>query len=232
MDAQRFDDMTKGIARKLNRRTALAAGGLGFGAALLSRPAAGGQATPMAEATPVVTGEIEVLFVQSFASGTFAESATSAGDFTLTLENGSGHTVYFSDRPERLVGSLSDEAFVDGRAFDSADPPNAAIVTQTGHGEDALVVELFDPAYDTATGAVSYTARPLAGQPESAALATYAALQQDDAIDATFGPVSLFIDNLACGPTGASCNSDGDCCSGYCCTDYAICPPWVCTPTS
>jgi len=226
MDGARFDDISRGIARKLNRRNALAAGGLGIGAALVGRQASARQATPVAEATPVVTGEVEILFVQSFATGALAEG--SGGDYTLTLENGSGQTVYFSDRPERLVGSIADETFLDGRAFDPADPPNAAIVAQTANGEDILVVELLDPAYDAASGTVSYTARPLDGQPQSAALASYAARQEDDALDASFGPVSLFIDNLTCSPDGASCNSNSDCCSGYCCIDIEECPPGAC----
>lgn len=228
MDAQRFDDITKGIARKLSRRGALAAGGLGLGAALMSRQASAGQATPIAEATPVVPEELDILFVQSFASGSIAESATGGGEFTLTLENGSGQTVYFSDRPESIVGAIADETFLDGRAFDSADPPNAAIVAQTPNGEDTLVVELLDPSFDAASGAVTYTVRPLEGQPQSAALATYAALQEDDALDAGFGPVSLFIDNLTCGPAGAACHSESDCCSGNCCVDIEECPPYAC----
>lgn len=227
MDGARFDDMTKGLARLVNRRGVLAAGSLGIGAALLGRQATARQATPIAEATPVVTDAVEILFVQSFANGALAEGAT-AGEYTLTLENGSGQTVYFSDRPERLVGAIPDETFLDGRAYDPADPPNAAIVAQTANGEDILVVELLDPAYDTASGTVSYTARPLAGQPESPALASYATLQEDAALDASFGPVSLFIDNLACNQPGASCNSNSDCCSGTCCTDYAVCPPFAC----
>ncbi|MDQ3655432.1 MAG: hypothetical protein M3457_10165 [Chloroflexota bacterium] len=212
----------------MNRRGAVAFGSMGLGAALMGRRASANQATPVAEATPVVTDEVEILFVQSFATGAFVEGATGAGEYTLTLENGSGQTVYFSDRPERLVGAIADETFLDGRAFDAADPPNAAIVAQTANGEDILVVELLDPAYDAASGTVSYTVRPLDGQPESAALASYAALQEDSALDATFGPVSLFIDNLTCGPAGTSCHSESDCCSGNCCVDIEECPPYAC----
>ncbi len=229
MDAHRFDTITRNIARKMNRRSAVAFGGIGLGAALMGRQASASQATPVAEATPVVTDAVEILFVQSFATGAFVEGATGAGEYTLTLENGSGQTVYFSDRPERLVGSIADETFLDGRAFDPADPPNAALVAQTANGEDVLVVELFDPTHDAASGAVTYTVRPLAGQPESAALASYATRQDDASLDASFGPVSLFIDDLTCGPDGASCNSNSDCCSGFCCEDIEVCPPGACT---
>jgi len=44
-------------------------------------------ATPVAEATPEVPGAVDILFVQSFATGTFAENTASAGDYTLTLKN-------------------------------------------------------------------------------------------------------------------------------------------------
>lgn len=90
-------------------------------------------------------------------------------------------------------------------------------------------MELLDPGYDAASGTVSYAVRPLAGQPESAALVSYAARQEDSALDASFGPVSLFIDSLACNPDGASCNSNSDCSSGFCCEDIEECPPGACT---
>ena len=45
---------------------------------------------------------------------------------------------------------------------DEADPPNAAVVTQTADGEDVLVVELLNPRLDAAAGTLTYDARPLA----------------------------------------------------------------------
>ncbi len=219
MDGQRFDDITMRIARRFSRRGALA-GGLGVSAALMAGavPSLHAQdATPVVEATPDPEGSVEVLFVQSFASGSLV--ADGADGFTLALEGGTGQTVYFSDRPERLVGTVTDEQFLDGRAFDPADPPNAAIVTRTADGEDILILELTNPALDATSGAVSYTARPLDGQPEGAELASLAARQADAALatlDEPFGPVTLFIDQLSCIMSGCPCTSSGDCCNGNC----------------
>jgi hypothetical protein len=217
MDAGRFDTYTRTIARRMSRRGAVVTGSVGLGAALMSRlaPAAIAQ-----DATPVVEeagGDVQVLFVQAFGSATIVPGSGSAGEFSITLEGGTGQTVYFSDRPDRLVGTLSDRQFLDGHAFDPADPPNAAIVTLAGDGEDILVVELFSPTLDTASGAVTYSARVLDGQPDGAALASLAGRQGDSTIGETLGPTTLFIDQLTCGPDGSSCNDDSDCCSGYCC---------------
>ncbi len=220
MDAGRFDTFTKTIARRMNRRSAVATGSLGLGAALMTRlaPAALAQdATPVVEATGEDAGDIQILFVQAFGSATIVPGTGSAAEFTITLEGGTGQTVYFSNRPDRLVGTLTDQQFLDGRAFDPADPPNAAIVTLTGENEDILVVELLDPTLDTASGSVTYSARVLEGQPDGAALASLSARQDDSTIGETLGPTTLFIDQLTCGPDGSSCNTGSDCCSGYCC---------------
>lgn len=225
MDGQRFDTITRRMARRFNRRGALT-GGVGLGTVLMSSAASSvhaQDATPVVEATPESDGTVEVLFVQNFTSGSLvADGADGADGFTLALEDGSGQTVYFSDRPERLVGTLTDAQFLDGRAFDPADPPNAAIVSRSAGGEDILVVEPTNPALDATSGAVSYTARPLDGQPEGTELASLAARQADGTLAAlatleeTFGPVTLFIDQLGCIMSGSPCTSSGDCCNGNC----------------
>jgi hypothetical protein len=225
MDAAHFDQFTKQVSRRLNRRSAVAAGSLGLTAALISQlsPVHAQGATPSVDATPGTTKDIQILFVQSFGSATIVAGPNSTGSFTITLENGTGQTTYFSDRPERMVGILTDEQFLDGRAFDPNDPPNAAIVSLTGDTQNILVVELSDPILDPASGAVTYTARVLEGTPEGIALASLAHLQEDTKISNTLGPTTLFIDQLACSPEGSSCSSNSDCCSGECCIDYEHC---------
>jgi hypothetical protein len=224
VDTHRFDNLSRTAARHANRRSALA-GALGIGATVLSRftPAARAQqATPVADGTPSATDTVTVLYVQSFSTGTFVPRADGDG-YTLTLEDGTGQVVYFSDRPDRVVGTLTDAQFVDGRAFDPSDPPNAAIVTKLDAGEDILVVELTDPAHDEASGSVSYTVRVLDGQPESAALASLAARQEDATLDESLGPITLFIDQLACTPDDTRCTHNSDCCSNFCCNAYDGC---------
>ncbi len=46
-----------------------------------------------------------MLFVQSFQSGSIAPVDGAEGRYTVTLEQGLGQTIYFSDRPERIVGT-------------------------------------------------------------------------------------------------------------------------------
>ena len=68
--------------------------------------------------------EIEAMFVQ-----TAAEASVEAN--VLTLLDATRSTLYFSDRPERVVGHVTTEMFVDlwdeGQNSFSEDPPNAVL---------------------------------------------------------------------------------------------------------
>jgi hypothetical protein len=88
--------------------------------------------------------EIEAMFVQ------VARTMTTEGD-KVTFHALAPATLFFSDRPERVVGHLSARQFVDewdkGENSFAADPPNAVIsFLETGDEtpEDAIVV-LKDP---------------------------------------------------------------------------------------
>jgi hypothetical protein len=228
MDRSRFDSLSKLLATRLGRRTAISGTGMAFALGMLDRSSGAAQdASPVAGATPVATVDFQILFVQSFASGETTPAEGTDGSFAITLEGGSGQTVYFTNHPERMAGALPTASFFDDRAFDVTDPPNAAIVAETADGQDILVVELLDPSIDESTGLVSYRVRPLADQP-SAVLASLLALQVDQELPTAMGPVSLFIDDLMCSPDGSSCHENSQCCSGFCCTDIEICPPWIC----
>lgn len=237
MDANRFDALTKFLATRFSRRAVAqrSAGGLAV-ATLLgagARGAAAQGATPVAtpQATPAASGEkISLLFVQSFNAGSFIPNAQESGTYMLTLKDAGGQTVYFSDRPERIVGTMPTAKFVDGRAFDPSDPPNAAIVAQTDAGEDTLIIELTSPRYDGTARQLTYDARVLSNTTDEW-LAAMVLKPNDDKIAEQLGPGSLFVDQLTCSPDGVSCDSNSDCCSGFCCDDIEICPPGVCTPT-
>lgn len=91
--------------------------------------------------------EIEAMFAQS------ARSMRTEGDRT-TFEGLSASTLYFSDRPQRVVGHLTAQHFVDlwdeGENSFADDPPNAVIAfLEEGEEapEDAIVV-LEDPVLD------------------------------------------------------------------------------------
>jgi hypothetical protein len=116
---------------------------------------------------------VEEMFVQ-LAEGMTCTKAE------LTLHGVGPSTLYFSDRPERVVGHLTTEQFVDDwglgpNSFES-DPPNAVLSYATPDGSLAdVVVELSAPRLDD--GALSYTISTLEG-----------------ALPATAGPCTLFID--------------------------------------
>ena len=102
---------------------------------------------------------------------------------TLTLNDVSPSTLYFSDRPERVVGHMTTEQFVDqwneGPNSFFEDPPNA-VLSYVGTGEDIpsdAVVVLRDPV--ASGGSLTYSIEVLEG-----------------AVPAESGAVTLFIDPL------------------------------------
>ena len=229
MDANQFDKVTRLFAnRRLSRRRALAQGVVGLmatgAAAGLAAATSAQEATPVAqEATPVPTGssdreKTEFLFLQSFQAGTIVPKDGEAGTWTLTLEQGLGQTVYFSDRPERIVGVSPTDKFLQGLGFDRENPPNAALLFKNDKGEeDISVVELFNPTYDTATNTATYEIQLLN---EYAGLDMTFQQQPTEPPDAqaTFGAAHLFIDDCADGTI--------TCCANY---DHLNenCPSWA-----
>jgi hypothetical protein len=176
-------------------------------AAGLARPAAAQEATPAAGAEEGAS----FLFVQTFGAGSLApKEGAEAGVLTLTADHLPGQTLYFSDRPERIVGMVATERFLGtgggapaggtptGAGFTPADPPNAALVAQTAEGEDILVVELLNPRYDEAAGTLAYDVRLLADYANTG-LADLAARQADDQFASSFTTAHLFIDGCGRG---------------------------------
>ena len=117
----------------------------------------------------------ESMFVQT------AQGIDSDGK-TLTLRGITPSTLYFSDRPERVVGHMTTADFVDlwaigDNSFES-DPPNAvlAFLEPGADVPDDVVVVLREPQL-SGTGELSYSIDVLEGT-----------------VPAKTGPVSLFID--------------------------------------
>jgi hypothetical protein len=209
MNPTRFDAIAKTLAgRRLSRRRALVQGGasIAAGAAAATWMATGAraqQATP--EASADGQDEPILLFLQAFRAGGVTPSADTQGRFTLTLEQGLGHTVYFSDRPYRIVGAMPTPRFLATLGFPDDNPPNAALVVETEAGQTELaVIELFDPAYDEATHTATY---------EVAVLAEF---ERDNGFHDTdadlagllpqFGAAHLFIDStVGCGIATLTC---------------------------
>jgi hypothetical protein len=166
----------------------------------------------------------EFLFVQTFASGSLAPSDDEAGLYTLVLEQSPGHTLYFSDRPERIVGTVPMEQFLDGLGFTPANPPNAALVAEREDGgEEIIVLELLNPRYDEAARMLTYDVRILADD-EQLDMTLEHRLSTTDHEGATYGASSLFIDD--CPTYHAICHRENQApidygCQSFCWESYA-----------
>ncbi|MEM9761036.1 MAG: hypothetical protein AAF968_00760 [Pseudomonadota bacterium] len=106
---------------------------------------------PPASAAEDAEAAATLLFVE------FAPSATMA-DGTLKLELSDDQIVWFSDRPQRVAGTMTTAVFLElwGEGDDSlqSDPPNAALVGRTDAREAAIVIAISDPRM--IEGGVSY----------------------------------------------------------------------------
>ena len=206
MDPTRFDRLSKRFSARHTRRQALATGvGLAATGLLAGRHASAQDATPAATPAPYPADphpsadyartKSEYLFVQPFDAGTWTPKAGADGSYTLTLTGAAAQTTYFSDRPERDTGLAPNQQFLDGLGFAPENPPNAAIVAQTGSGEeDALVVELLAPTYDSEAATLTYEAKVLRDY-GGRGLANLAQQQTDYELPESFAAGSLFIDD-------------------------------------
>jgi hypothetical protein len=172
-------------------------------------PATPGTPVPEQEHLGFAPGERSyTMFVQTARAGTWAAKPGEEGTFTLTLTGLPAQTVYFSDRPERIVGTQPTSAFLDTLGFIESNPPNAALVTTADDGaDDILVIELFNPVYSEGSGpegaTLVYDARVLENYQDTE-LGGVARLQDDAAIPASFAGASLFIDDCADGKVECS----------------------------
>ena len=107
------------------------------------------------------TTAVEFLSIQNAQSGSISQINETA--YTLELNNVANGTIQFSDRPNRIVETVSTADFIGnwtaGTDSFAADAPNDALIvenTETGELETA-VIELFNPVYDTAANTLTYT---------------------------------------------------------------------------
>lgn len=212
MDASRFDRIARLFAaNKLSRRQALVASTL---AAVGLDRAAAQDATPAVTPEPVQaepwTGDKTMyMFVQTFQSGTITPTEGVEDRYTVTLEPGTGETIYFGDRPSRDVGVTETPRFLEGLGFPEDNPPNAALIVETEPGEtDIAVVELFNPMYDPTTHGVTYDVEVLANWQEDLEMEFSEAPADLAALAPEFGTAHLFIDD--CPQTEIICRRLGD----------------------
>ena len=212
MNLNLFDQVSKRFSdTRLTRRTAVATS-LAAGAAAVTGTgiAAAQDATPVAspEAAVVVLPPVDdtptQLFVQAFQSGSLAPSTSAFGTHTVTLAQGMGQTIVFTDRPSREVGTSPTPAFLDGLGFDADNPPNAAILIDAGDGTtDIAVVELFNPSYDEATHTATYDIAVLANWQNDLELGFHEEPVDLSNVATEFGATHLFIDS--CRPGAYPC---------------------------
>ncbi len=119
---------------------------------------------------------IEEMFVQ------VAKGAT-VSDGEMRLVGASPSTLYFSDRPERVVGHMTTKQFVEewneGTDSFASDPPNA-------------VLSFVEPGDDTPSDVVVVLRDPTIGEDSI----TYAIEVLDGELPAQAGACTLFIDPL------------------------------------
>lgn len=105
-------------------------------------------------------GEADFLFVQT-ATGMAFDSDRNR----LTLHGVSPVTLFFSDRPERIVGNMKTERFVpfwsEGPDSFASNPPNADLSVVEKDSLIEAVVELRDPVLEN--GDLHYTIKVLGG---------------------------------------------------------------------
>jgi hypothetical protein len=186
--------------RRISRREALTKGGVGIAAAGLAaaglKGASAQDATPVGEA-PNPKQTPSMLFLQSFQQGSIAPKDGEAETFTLTLEQGLGQTIYFSDRPDRIVGASPTPYFLNTLGFTAENPPNAALLVDGGEGStEFAVLELFSPVYDEASHTATYDVQILKEWEQSLDLVFTEQPAELAAITPSFGAAHLFIDGI------------------------------------
>ena len=126
-----------------------------------------------ATAAPRHFGQHDVLYIAHAKQGVISKNHTNR--ITLALNN--TNLSYFYDRPSRIAGEILAKKFVDdwsmGRNNFKADPPNAAMaaskVELLKNKRVDEFVTLSSPSYNAANDTLTFTVKPLEGQPSLAA---------------------------------------------------------------
>ncbi|MGD1834374.1 MAG: hypothetical protein ACPKQO_01470 [Nitrososphaeraceae archaeon] len=84
--------------------------------------------------------------------------------YSLELNDVSDNTILFSDRPDRIVTSVSTSNFIgnwsSGEDSFAVDSPNAVLVVDEVDKQNTIIVELFNPVYDGDKNVLKYEAIP------------------------------------------------------------------------
>ena len=117
-----------------------------------------------AQENAIDSDEPKFFAIQHAQSGSISKINETA--YSLVLSYISDKTILFSDRPDRIVMSISTSDFIGnwsvGQDSFAVDPPNAVLVVdeQEGRQQDDVIVELFNPVYDSNKKTLKYEAIP------------------------------------------------------------------------
>jgi hypothetical protein len=111
------------------------------------------------------------------------------GVYQLVLQGATAQTISFSDRPHRIVGSISTAGFLASLGFSGENPPNAAIV-----------VELLNPSWDAASQTLACDVIVL-GESTQDGFGDLAR-QAEPELPEGFGHACLFVDDCPDGTDG------------------------------
>jgi len=178
-----------------HRRIASFAGALAMTAAVAVVQAGGATAqTAPAPTDPQQPEQVEEFFVVQAKKGSLVEKGDA---LTLKLEGVQRHALVFTDRPERLSGSITVKKLVKEWSTEGLDddPPNAAITVLDGKGAgSATAVELTKPSLSDRT--LSFGAsrlQSLDAKPVAPEISDHVAGSTTE-VPEQFGEASLFID--------------------------------------
>jgi hypothetical protein len=99
----------------------------------------------------------QFLAIQNAQSGTISEINSTT--FSLQLLDSAEKLILFSDRPDRVVVTQSNQDFIgnwtSGQESFRLDPPNAVLVVDD-QKEDTIEIELYNPKYENDERKISY----------------------------------------------------------------------------
>ena len=102
----------------------------------------------------------EFFAIQHAQSGLISEINKTA--YSLELNNVADTTILFSDRPDRIVTTVSTSDFIGnwsvGENSYAINPPNAVLMVDESEKQDIAIIELFNPIYDNDKKVLKYEA--------------------------------------------------------------------------
>jgi hypothetical protein len=104
--------------------------------------------------------ESKMLFTQQALTGSFRPSTTESGTYILTFLGVKPHTLIFSDKPHRVVGSWTNTDFVARWKTSATTSLDGVLLSHsTVDGKEySLAVELMNPVFNAFAGTLTYKA--------------------------------------------------------------------------